>query len=262
LAQYFDGADVYVSQEESLIRAWHCRAGRACPEIENSGRVLVMSRSKLRRGVVAVALGLTMVMVGCSTAWIEQAEEIAAALVPAAANLVTLVATLQGKTVSAADLQLIQNAGTQAGADLQLIQALIAAYQTADTTAQPGILNQIESAITAVQGNLQGLLQALHIQDAATQAKITAVVGILLSEVQSLAAVVPLVRDPASRAQNAREMEHPLPKAPLSASEFVKSYNATMTAKTGNAAVDRVTAGLRIHQHGKLARWGSLGVLQ
>ena len=44
-----------------------------------------------------------------------------------------------------------------------------------------------------MQANLQGLLPALHIQDAATQAKITAVVGIVLSEVQSLAAIVPLV---------------------------------------------------------------------
>src|SRR5579863_5332866 len=152
---------------------------------------------KAKRNLVKAALGLVlcgvMVWTGCSTAWIGQAEEIVAALIPAAANLVALVAALQGKTVSAADLQTIQNAGTQAGADLQLIQALIAAYQKADATTQPGILNQIESAIGAVQGNLQGLLPALHIQDATTQAKITAVVGILLSEVQSLAAIVPVL---------------------------------------------------------------------
>jgi hypothetical protein len=224
---------------------------------------MVMSGSKVGRGVVAVVLCLTMVMAGCSTAWIEQAQEIVAALVPAAANLVTLVAALQGKTVSAADFQTIQNAGTQAGADLQLIQALIAAYHTADAAAQPGILNQIESAIAAVQGNLQGLLQALHIQDAATQAKITAVVGILLSEVQSLAAVIPIVKEGTIQSQNARLNRVPrIVKAPLSASEFVKSYNATMAAKTGNAVVDRATAELKIHQHGKLARWGTLGMLK
>ena len=143
---------------------------------------------------VALVLCLTMVMVGCSTSWIEEAEQIVAALIPAAANLVTLVAALQGKTVSAADLQTIQNAGTQAGADLQLIQSLVAAYEKADAASKPGILNQIETAINAVQASLQGLLPALHIKDAATQAKITAVVGILLSEVQSVAAIVPLVK--------------------------------------------------------------------
>src|SRR5579864_6617263 len=152
----------------------------------------------LMRGAWALVLCLTMVLVGCSTAWIGQAEEIVAALVPAAANLVALVAALEGKTVSAADLQTIQNAGAQVGADLQLVQSLIAAYQKADAAAQPGILNQIESAINTAQGNLQGLLAALHIKDAATQAKITAVVGVLLSEVESLAAVVPLVKGQSS----------------------------------------------------------------
>jgi hypothetical protein len=42
----------------------------------------------------------------------------------------------------------------------------------------------------------------------------------------------------------------------------VASYNATMTAKTGTAALDRVTAGLKIHEHGKTARVVSLGVLK
>jgi hypothetical protein len=217
----------------------------------------------LGRGMMAVVLCITMTLTGCSTDWIGQAEQIVAALIPAAANIVTLVAVLEGKTVSAADLQTIQNAGTQAGADLQLIQSLIAAYQKADAAAQPGILNEIGSAINSVQANLQGLLPALHIKDAATQAKITAVVGILLSEVQSLAAVVPLVTNPHPVAQNATRAGRPIVvKAPLSAREFVVSYNATMTAKTGNAALDRATAGLAIHEHGKAARVVTFGVLK
>jgi len=211
------------------------------------------------------ALGLvlcgTMVWTGCSTAWIGQAEEIVAALIPAAANIVTLVAALEGKGVSAADLQTIQSAGTQAGADLQLIQSLVAAYQKADAAAQPGILNQIESAINALQTNFQGLLPALHIKDAATQTKITAVVGIVLSEVESLAAIVPLVKAGAENShvsQKRRDMGHPQP--PLSASEFVASFNSTLTAKTGNAELDKATAGLKIHEHGKVERWATAGV--
>ena len=75
---------------------------------------------------------LTIGLAGCSTAWISQAEQIVAAMIPGAANLLTLVAALEGKTISATDLQTIQNAGTQAGEDLQLIQSLIAAYEKAD----------------------------------------------------------------------------------------------------------------------------------
>jgi hypothetical protein len=213
------------------------------------------------RAVLVLVLCSTLIWTGCSTAWVGQAEEIVAALIPAATNIVTLVAALQGKSVSAADMQTIQNAGTQAGADLQLIASLIAAYQKADAATQPGILNQIESAINAVQGSLQGLLPALHIKDTATQAKITAVIGIVLSEVQSLAAILPMVKAGASVQMAAKVAAQSKTKSPLSAGAFVASFNSTLTARTGNAELDKATAGLEIHRHGKLARWVSVGML-
>jgi hypothetical protein len=226
-------------------------------------------RSKTARGALAVVLCATMVLSGCSLNWIAEGERIVAVLIPAATNLVTLVAALEGKTVSAADVQLVQNAGSQAGADLQLIQSLIAAYEKADATAKPGILNRIQDAIGAVQANLEGLLPALHIKDTATQTKVTAVIGILLAEVQSLAAVVPAVTGageskPPLLAKAARSGVPPgvRPRAPLTAREFVESYNTTLTAKTGNAELDRATAQLEIHAHGKLARWATAGVVR
>jgi hypothetical protein len=220
-----------------------------------------MRETSLGRAMVAIVLCLTMVLAGCSTAWIGQAQEIVAALIPAAANIVALVAALEGKGVSAGDLQTIQSAESQAGADLQLIQSLITAYEKADAAAQPGILNQIQTGIGAVQSNLENLLPALHIKDATTQAKITAVIGIVLSEVESLAGVVPLVENqlPAASSQ-LPEKSHV--KVPLTAREFVESYNATMTAKTGNATLDCATAGLKIHQHGAVVRWATAGVLK
>ena len=243
-----------------------------------------MSKRGLGRIGVALVLSGTMILAGCSTDWVGEAQQIVAAMIPATTNLVTLVATLQGKTVSAEDLAMIQSASTQAGADLELISSLIAAYQKADDAAKPGILSQIQSAMNAVQVNLQGLLPALHIKDTSTQTKVAAVVGILISEVQSLAALVPLVQSAGARGQGSvaarvsmapsstgesqtshlsqmqGEVGHPA--APLSAREFVKSYNSTLKPKTGNAALDRATSGLQIHQHGAVARWASAGVLQ
>lgn len=210
----------------------------------------------------ALILCMTIALAACSTDWIGQAEQVVSALIPAATNIVALVAALQGKSISASDLQTIQKAGSQAGADLELIQALIAAYQKADDTAKPGILNQIQTAISTVQANLQGLLPALHIQDAATQAKITAVIGIVLSEVQSLSAVVPLVSASTSPKMMAKAVVQAKKPLPLSASEFVASYNATLSAKTGNVELDRATAGLRIHLHSKLERLATAGALK
>jgi hypothetical protein len=212
--------------------------------------------------LVAVVLCGTMSWTACSTAWISEAEQIVAALIPATANLVALVATLQGKNVSAADLQTIQSAGTQAGADLQLMESLIAQYQKADVSAQPGLLSQIQVAMSSVQSTLNDLLPALHIKDATTQAKITAVVGILLSEVQSVAAIVPLVNPSASPAMISLAARQAQKQPPLTASEFVVSYNATLTARTGDLELDHATAGLRIHLHGQAARWVSAGLLK
>lgn len=216
------------------------------------------------RGKVFLMILLCGVMsfTGCSTAWISEAGKMVEVLIPATANVVTLVATLRGKNVSASDLQAVQSAGVQAGTDLQLMQSLIAQYEKADASAQPGLLNQIQVAMSAVQETLNGLLPALHIQDAATQTKITAVVGMLLAEVQSMAAIVPLVNPNASRVMMTMALRQVKKQAPLTANEFISSYNATMTAKTGDAELDDATSGLRIHSHGRLERWSSAGLLK
>lgn len=221
-----------------------------------------MNKPGVVKGAVAVVVCATMLWTACSTAWISEAEQIVGALIPATANLVTLVATLQGKNVTASDLQTIQSAGAQAGADLQLMQSLIAQYQKADASEQPGLLSQIQAATSAVQLTLNGLLPALHIKDGATQAKITAVVGLLLSEVESMEAIVPLVKPGASPAMMTMAARQVKKQPPLTANEFVSSYNATLAAKTGNPNLDQAASGLRIHIHQKLARWASAGVLK
>jgi len=221
-----------------------------------------MKKAGIGKVLMAVVLCGTLMWTACSTAWIGEAEQIVAALIPATANLVTLVATLQGRNVSAADLQVIQSAGAQAGADLELMQSLITQYQKADAAAQPGLLNQIQAAMSAVQATLNGLLPALHIEDAATQTKIATVIGIVLSEVQSVAAIVPLLNASASPGMMDVAAKQVGKQPPLTANEFVASYNATMTAKTGNAELDHAAAGLRIHLHGKFARWASAGILK
>jgi len=225
--------------------------------------------------VLAIVICASLTFTGCSSNWITEAQQIVAVMLPAAANVVTLVAMLQGKTVSAGDMATIQNAGKEAGADLQLIQALLGAYEKADAAAKPGILNQVQSAIGAVQGNLQGLMMGLHIKDAATQAKVQAVVGLMLSEVQSLAAVLPVVQGNAPAAAlratgsafGSAHKRGPLSatssaRVPLSASEFVTSYNSTLMAKTGSVELDRATGALQIHLHSRAGRVASAGMLK
>ena len=190
------------------------------------------TKAKIWKALLVVAMCGALMCTACSTNWINEAEQIVAALIPATANLVTLVGTLEGRNVTASDFQTIESAGSQAGADLQLMQSLIAQYKKADTSAQPGLLNQIQVAMGAVQTSLNGLLPALHIKNTATQAKVSAVIGILLSEVQSMAAIVPFVNSSASPAMTMLAARQVKKQPPLTASEFVSSYNLTMAAKT------------------------------
>jgi hypothetical protein len=213
-----------------------------------------------RQGLLVLTLCLSWS--ACSTAWIGEAEQIVAALIPGIANVLTLVATLQGKNVSAEDVQTAQNASSQAEGDLQLLQSLVAQYQKADGAQQQSLLVQIQGEVNAIQKNLNGLLPALHIKDAATAAKITAVIGVLLSETQLVVAILPAENASASKATAGFDERQGRRQRPLSAKEFVTSYNTTMTAKTGETELDNLTAGLQIHLHGKFARWASAGILK
>ena len=215
----------------------------------------------LKRAAVAILFSWLVLSMACSTAWIASAEQIVAVMIPAAANVMTLIATFRGN-VTANDLQTIQNVGTQAQADLELMQSLIAEYQKADAAAQPGILTQIQVAMNDVQSNLNGILPALHIKDAATQAKVTAVVGLLISEMESMAAIVPLVNPSASPAMVRMAAKQVKKQPPISANEFAASFNAIMCAKSGNANLDRATSALKIHAHGEFERWASVGILK
>jgi hypothetical protein len=218
---------------------------------------------KAKIGMFTSILCGTMMWTACSTAWTGEAAKIVAALIPATANLVTLVATLQGRSISASDLQTIQSAGTEAGADLKVIQGLITQYQQGvEVSAQPGLLNQIQAEMNAVRLTLNNLLPALHIKDVATQTKIAAVVGLLLSEVESMAAILPLVNPGSSPGLMTMAAKQVKKQAPLTANEFTSSYNATLTAKTGNTELDHAAEGLKIHSHQKVARWASAGLLK
>lgn len=213
-----------------------------------------MRKGSFGMAVLALALsGAMLTTTACSTTWVTDAEQIVAALIPAAGNVIALVGALDGNGVSAADIQAVTSAGTQAQADLQLISSLITQYQSAtDATTKASLLTKIQAAITATQANLSGILPALHISDPATQAKVSAVIGLILSEVQSLAAVVPLVSAAASLSEKASATKALKVKPPLSAAAFTKSFNATISAKTGNVVLDKATAAAKIKARFKL----------
>jgi hypothetical protein len=151
-----------------------------------------------------------------------------------ALNLAALVTTLQtGKQLSPGEAVAIQNISAEAGKDLTLLQSLYNQYKanpSADT------LQKIESLIQDTTQNLPALLQAAHVNDPALSARITAAVNLVLTTVNSFAALIPQPSSssvPVAMSKTARQKA--VVPQPM---DLKKQWNQQVCAPSGNAALD------------------------
>jgi len=150
--------------------------------------------------VLAVALSLCLVVSGCTTSWITTAINDIPVVVQIVTSILQIVAAASGKGADPTMIAQVGNIGQQAQSDLQLLNSLVSQYQSASAAAKPGLLNQIDAALTTAQGNLNQILVAFHVNDPALQATIAGSVGLALSallEIQSL--IPPAPNAPATR---------------------------------------------------------------
>lgn len=141
-------------------------------------------------GIFAV-LDLCLLATAC-TDWESSASNIITLLGPALQALVAILAAF-GAGVSEEVVTQFNNWAQQAQTALVNIKALIASYKTASATAQPGILAEIQAALSALTANLTPILTNLHITDPNSQAKFIAGVEAVEAFVASLVALVPAV---------------------------------------------------------------------
>lgn len=189
----------------------------------------------MKKILLVPVLALAMFVGACGVSqWVKTAQEILPVVLPMVTNLVTAVSLLEGKTVSAADLNTITQSANQVSNDLNLVGQLIDQYQSSPSTTT---VEKINTTLAEVNTNLNNLLPALHISDPATVQKITAIVTLVSSEVSSLEQVLPLV---SSGNLTARQRTV---SAPMNASELKKQYNAIVTQPTANSQVNHAFAG-------------------
>jgi hypothetical protein len=151
-----------------------------------------------------------------------------------ALNLAALVATLQtGKQLSPGEALAIQNISAEAGKDLTLLQSLYNQYKanpSADT------LQKIESLIQDTTQSLPALLQAAHVNDPALSARITAAVNLILTTVNSFAALIPRASSsPLPVAMSRMPGQNAVVPHP---GDLKKQWNQQVCAPSGNAALD------------------------
>lgn len=175
------------------------------------------------KGVLVVALAVSLVSTGCSAQWISVALADLPVLVQMALNIATFAETAQGKVISATDEAAIQSISGEASKDLNLLQSLYNEYKASPSDAG---LQKINAAIAVIQQNLPALLQASHISDAALAARVSAGVNLILTTVASFAASMPQSSQPVASVNVHAQLLRPVPVP--TAAELKKTWNETV----------------------------------
>jgi len=194
------------------------------------------------------ALSLALFSTACSTAWVSTLDSILSAAAPALINILQIAAIANGRPMNS-------NLSTKINADSTLIKTLAGDFAKASSESAPGACQQLQAAVSAYQADQQLVLQVAQVSDPNTQMKITLLSNLVAGTVQAITTVIPACKNAA-----AREDFRAAP--PYRVSSFTAHYNDILVARTGNAAVDAATAKLKLHQHSKLVRAATLGLLQ
>lgn len=186
------------------------------------------SRSKT---LLVMLLCLLLVATGCSAEWIKVALADLPVLLQMALNIGTLVTTLQsGQQLSSSEAAEIQNISNEASRDLNLLQTLYNEYQASPS---PSTIQKIQNAIADINQNLPALLQAVHVSDPVLSTRITAAVNLILSTVNSFAALIPN----SSASMMAQKVAARTPAVPH-ASDLKKQWNQQVCGPTGKVSLD------------------------
>ncbi len=184
------------------------------------------------KAVLALVLAATLALSGCSAQWINLALQDLPVLTQMALNIAALVSALgAAQQATPADIAVIQNISAQASRDLNLLQNLYNDYKTAPSAAT---LQKIQTLISGLNQRLGALLESGHISNPTLSARVTAAVNLILTTVNSFAALMPQNSVLTSR----RVETGPLPGA----KELKKQWKQLVCAPTGNAAMDQAFA--------------------
>jgi len=181
---------------------------------------------------LALVLAVAITATGCSAQWLSIALQDLPVLTQMALNIATLVSTLaSGNQASAADVAVIQNISAQASRDLNLMQTLYNEYKANPSSTT---LQKIQNVVADLNQNLPALLQAAHVSNATLAARLAAAVNLILTTVNSFAALIPQPT-PTTAPVAAQKLNTSLPRV----KELKAQWNQQVCGASGNAAFDQ-----------------------
>jgi hypothetical protein len=188
-----------------------------------------------RKFAVLSLLCFVFVLAGCGLAtWIATANQIVPIAGSMAAGVLALIAALSGKTLDPNEVTTLTTVVGAIQKALNDISAMVTEYQATPSTT---LLGDIEAATKAVIDNINQFLQDTGITDTATQAKVSAILNLVLNEVTSFASLLPIL--------SATAGEKLTLVVPMPSKDFKKAYNELLTTPTGNTAVDAALAEMK-----------------
>jgi hypothetical protein len=138
--------------------------------------------------LIMPVMAVVIVAAACSTSWISTAEQYISIIVPAVEDVIGVLELAGVKGVSTTAMSTVSEYAQQATTDLESINTLLAQYTAANATTT---LQQINTAANDAKNNLNLVLPALHITDAATVTKVTAAVNLAVNTIAQLEALLP-----------------------------------------------------------------------
>lgn len=198
----------------------------------------------MRKGILASVLGIILITVGCSTAWLVTFDNYLKVVGPVLIQVVDLIALKTGKPVNAALIAQINQKTGAASSAAQAVQADVNNVQNL-----PGACQKLNASVQDVSALLPQIETLANISNVQTQTDIAAGLSIgqaIIAEVE-----IPITScqtAPSTMVANAR-LRATLPRL-TTPEEFVKKFNAVVDKKH------------QVHLHGKFARVLTFGRLQ
>jgi hypothetical protein len=192
-----------------------------------------------RFGLLLFLVSSLIMITGCTTDWVTQAVNIINVVVPAIGQILGLIMAFGGTFVTQAEVDMVNKITTEATKDLQtVVKPLLDQYNAATAAAKPGIIAKLQAAIQVIITNIASILPALHITNAALQAKIEMAIGFLLATLQSLLSVLPIVSTVKTAEEFGAAMEAQGITPPLTSKQIKDHFNHLMKSRTGDPEVD------------------------
>jgi hypothetical protein len=146
----------------------------------------MMTRREMLKatGTTGLALATVGAAESCNaSAWIQTALTD----LPTILQIITSILAVAGVNASAQ----VTEYGNEAKNDFTTAQNIIASYNAAASSAKPGLLGQIDAALSAGLANLSGILNAFHVNDQTLESTIAAAVGAAMTAVLAIQSLVP-----------------------------------------------------------------------